>query len=69
MNNNKLINYQIFSSIFAIILGALLHFTFEWSNKNLLVAAFSSVNESTWEHLKLAFVPMFISTIIRIFHF
>ena len=69
MDNSKLIKYQVFSSIFAILLGSLLHFTFEWSNQNPLVAAFSSVNESTWEHLKLAFVPMFISAIIRIFYF
>ncbi len=33
----------------------MLHFTYEWSNKNAFISSFSSVNESTWEHLKLAF--------------
>ena len=69
MNQNKVLKFQIFSAIFGIVLGTLLHFAFEWSNKSNLIAAFSSVNESTWEHLKLAFFPMLISTIIRIFYF
>ena len=41
--------------IFAMILGSLLHFTYEWSNENSFVGSFSAINESTWEHLKLLF--------------
>lgn len=67
MNKKKVLKLQIASAIFSIILGALLHFTFKWSNKNLIVAAFSAVNESTWEHLKILFIPMLISTIIGYF--
>ena len=66
---NKLLKFQIFSVIFAWILGNILHFTYEWSNKNIVVAAFSAVNESTWEHLKLLFFPMFITTIIGLIYF
>ena len=66
---NKLLKFQIFSVIFAWILGTILHFTYEWSNKNIVVAAFSAVNESTWEHLKLLFFPMFIATIIGLIYF
>ena len=62
-------NFQIFSTIFVMILGTLLHFTYEWSGGNLLVASFSAVNESTWEHLKLLFYPMFLTTIIGYFYF
>lgn len=69
MNQEKLLKYQIFSAIFAIILGTLLHFTFDWSGNNILVGAFSSINESTWEHLKLAFYPMLITTIIGTFKY
>lgn len=65
MNNRiSILKFQILSAIFVAILGTLLHFTFEWSNKNLLVGVFSAVNESTWEHLKLLFFPMLITTII-----
>ena len=67
MDSKKLLKYQIFSAIFTIILGTLLHFTYEWSGNNAFVGAFSSINESTWEHLKLAFYPMLITSIIRLF--
>ena len=59
----NLIKFQIFSTIFVIILGTILHFTYTWSKTNYLVGLFSAVNESTWEHLKLLFFPMLISTI------
>lgn len=63
-----ILKFQIFSIIFTWILGTLLHFTYEWSNNNLLLSAFSAVNESTWEHLKLVFFPMLITTIIGYFY-
>ena len=37
--------------------GAALHFTFEWSGYWKPIAWFVAVNESTWEHFKLAFWP------------
>lgn len=64
----SIFNFQIFSAIFAIILGTILHFTFGWSNDNAFVGAVSAVNESTWEHLKLAFYPMLITTFIGYFY-
>ena len=69
MNSRKILNYQIISAIFAIILGTILHFTYDWSGNNAFVGALSSINESTWEHLKLVFYPMLITSIIRLFHF
>jgi len=67
-NKSKVFKFKFFNIIFVSILGTLLHFTFEWSNRNLFVGAFSAVNESTWEHLKLLFYPMLISTIIGYFY-
>lgn len=46
--------------IATLALGSLLHFTYEWSGRFLPVSFFSAVNESTWEHLKLLFMPMFL---------
>ena len=70
MNSKKLLlRFQIIGVIFTIILGTILHFTYNWSNKNLLVGSFSAVNESTWEHLKLLFFPMLLTTIIGFFYF
>lgn len=59
----SLAKFQIYSTIFSCILGSILHFTYDWTQNNI-VALFSAVNESTWEHLKIAFFPMFITTII-----
>lgn len=68
MNKKAILKFQIFSIIFVSILGTLLHFAFEWSGENKIVATFSAVNESTWEHLKLLFFPMLITTIIGYFY-
>lgn len=64
MDNTKIGNYQIVSTIFVCILGTLLHFTYEFFGENIFVASFSAVNESVWEHLKLLFFPMLLTTII-----
>lgn len=47
-------------------LGALLHFTYGWSGEWVGTAAFSAVNESTWEHMKLLFVPMFLFSVVQL---
>lgn len=39
------------------IIGTLSHFVYEWTGKPYLIGLFFPVNESTWEHLKLLFVP------------
>lgn len=47
------------------IAGALLHFVFEWSGGLAPVGAFAAVNESVWEHFKLAFWPALIYAIVE----
>lgn len=68
LKKTHILKLEITSTIFIMILGVLLHFTFEWSNNNVLVGTFSPVNESTWEHLKLVFFPMLITTILIYFY-
>ena len=41
------------------LLGTVLHFLYGWTDSSI-VALFSAVNESTWEHMKLLFFPMFL---------
>lgn len=65
MNLKLIKNLQIISIVFSIILGIILHFTFNIFSNNLFTAFFSSVNESVWEHLKLTFFPMIIFSIIE----
>lgn len=48
------------------IIGTLLHFTYELSHHNKLVAIFSAVNESTWEHIKIGITPTLLWSIYEI---
>lgn len=61
----KIRNWQIVAVLFTLILGTLLHFTYEWSGNNQIVGTFSAINESTWEHIKLLFFPMLIFAIFE----
>ena len=65
---SKLQKWQIGATAFCLVIGTLLHFTYELSGGNTFVAVFSAVNESTWEHLKLVFYPMLIMTVIGYFY-
>lgn len=48
------------------IIGSILHFTYAWSGKNKFVAIFSAVNESTWEHIKLALSGIFCCMLVDV---
>ena len=69
MKRKDIFLFEIISTIFIIFLGFILHFLYEWTNNNIIVASFSAINESTWEHLKLLFFPMLITIIIGTFIF
>lgn len=45
--------------------GTLLHFLYEWTGESLLSAPFAAVNESTWEHMKLLFVPTVLFALLQ----
>ena len=53
----------IIGIIFISIIGTLLHFMYEFSGHNKIVSLFAAVNESTWEHIKIALTPTFIWTL------
>ena len=50
---------------FATLGGTLLHYLYDWTGGSVLAAPFSGVNESTWEHIKLLFWPLFIFALIQ----
>lgn len=60
--------WQVLGVIFTGILGIVFHFLFEWTNRNIIVALFSAVNESIWEHMKILFYPMLIFAMIESFY-
>lgn len=61
----KIKKWEIWGAIVSIFLGSALHFVFNWSGESHFVAYFGAVNESTWEHLKIAFWPAFIFALIE----
>jgi hypothetical protein len=63
--SKKILIYEIVGTLFIIFLGSAFHFTYELSGKLAIVGAFSAVNESVWEHLKLAFWPSLIWLLIE----
>lgn len=62
----RLFLWELAGFVVTAALGSLLHFTFEWSGRWDIVAAFSAVNESTWEHMKLLFFPMFLFSVVQV---
>jgi hypothetical protein len=65
---NQILKWEIIGIIFIVLAGGLLHFVFEWAGGWRPLAVIAAVNESTWEHLKLAFWPALIWFLIEIFY-
>jgi len=63
--SNSIFGYELIGIFFIIVLGSLLHFTFELSGHRPAIGVFSAVNESVWEHLKLGFWPALVYTVIE----
>jgi hypothetical protein len=57
IDRRKLAAWDATGAIAILLVGSFLHFAYELSGFSLPVAIFGSVNESTWEHLKLFLWP------------
>ena len=57
--------WQLVGFFFASLGGVLLHYLYDLTKGSYIAAIFSGVNESTWEHMKLLFFPLFIFAIIQ----
>ena len=67
--NRSIRLWQLFGFAVTSLGGTLLHFLYDWLGEAVWVAPFSGVNESTWEHMKLLFWPMFLYAIVQSFFF
>lgn len=54
----------IISTIIISMVGTLLHFLYDISKHNKIVGLFAAVNESTWEHIKIALTATIIWSLI-----
>ena len=62
----RLFFWELAGFLFTSVMGSLLHFVYEWSGGSLAAAVVSAVNESTWEHMKMLFVPMFLFSVVQV---
>ena len=51
------------------LLGTGLHFLFDLTGGSVIVAPFSAVNESTFEHMKLLYFPLLLYALVQYFFF
>ena len=56
--------FIILSIIIISLVGTLSHFLYDITNHNIIVGLFTSVNESTWEHIKIALTPTLLWSLI-----
>lgn len=61
----RLILWEVGSYIWIALAGSALHFSFELSEFWTPLAFVSSVNESTWEHLKMYFWPGLVFALVQ----
>lgn len=65
MVKRRLFFWEAGGFLFTGALGVLLHFVYAWTGGSAAAGAFSAVNESTWEHMKLLFVPIFLFSLVQ----
>ena len=65
MSDRKWRTWEVLGLIFVLAAGNLLHFIYDWSGQSPVVGALASVNESTWEHMKLLTTPWVLWSIVE----
>ncbi|MFC2063136.1 DUF6512 family protein [Chloroflexota bacterium] len=65
MMKKYVLKWELSGILFIFLLGALLHFLFEWSGESRVMGLFASVNESVWEHFKQGFWPICVFAAIE----
>lgn len=60
MNTKKLLKWEIIGGIFLILAGSFMHFVYSDIWKSIFTALIAPINESVWEHMKLAYIPLFL---------
>ena len=64
---SRISTWQFFGFAVTSLGGTLLHFLYDQTDESRIAALFSGVNESTWEHMKLLFFPLFAFAIVEYF--
>lgn len=65
MTDRRWRKWELTGLFVVLICGNLLHFVYDWSGENRIVASFAAVNESTWEHMKLLAIPWLVWSLVE----
>ena len=61
----RLFGWELAGFLWTGLAGTVLHFFYDWTGRAAWAMAFSAVNESVWEHMKLLYVPVFVFTLVQ----
>jgi hypothetical protein len=61
----SILKWELVGIAVIAMLGSVLHFVFEWSGSLAPVGVIAAVNESVWEHFKIAFWPALLYAIFE----
>lgn len=56
--------FIIISVVIISVVGTISHFLYDISKHNKFIGLFSAVNESTWEHIKIALTPTLLWSLV-----
>ena len=65
LSEKKFRLWELTGFLLVTVFGSLLHFLYDAAGKSQVAALFSPVNESTWEHLKLLYVPFVLFSLVE----
>lgn len=61
----KLLITGFIGSVVIVILGFIFHELYEFTGNNFIVGLLAPVNESKWEHWKIAFLPVLLTSLFE----
>jgi hypothetical protein len=64
MTNKAALRWELVGIAAIFLTGSALHSVFDWTGHWRPIAWFAAVNESVWEHFKLAFWPGVLTVLI-----
>ena len=64
--DGSLVFWQLVGVLAIVVGGTLLHFAYGWSGRWLPLALITPVNDSVWEHLKMAYWPLCALTLVEL---
>lgn len=65
MKQKNLLLWEIFGTVFLILSGSFMHFLYSDIWPNIFISLIAPINESVWEHMKLAYIPLLLWSIIE----